>query len=349
MSVWYATREDVKSALDFKETARNNLQIDRAIESASRSIEGMMHRRFYPQTATRYFDWPSPQPSRTWRLWLEEDELASLTSLTAGGVAVTSSNYFLEPANQGPPYDRIEINLASASAFASNSGTHQRSIVATGVFAGCVINELAGGTTAEVLDATETDIDISDSSLIGVGSIIRIDSERFLVTGKTMITTGQTLGGAGLTAVKSDVTVPVSTGSSFAVGEIILIDSERMLIVDISGNNLTVQRAWDGTVLAVHSSSTTIYAPRALIVTRGALGTTAATHLTSAPIFVFEVPGLIRSLCVAESLAQLGQDSAGWVRTAGSGDNQQEAREIGLEGLRRRAKSAYQRLRIGAA
>src|SRR5690606_22447868 len=56
---WYTTRETVKAALDYKETARNDAQVDRAIESASRAVEGLLHRRFYPETATRYFDWPN--------------------------------------------------------------------------------------------------------------------------------------------------------------------------------------------------------------------------------------------------------------------------------------------------
>lgn len=54
----YATREEVKSALDIKQTARNNDQVDRAIDSASRAVEGLLHRVFYPTFDTRYVDWP---------------------------------------------------------------------------------------------------------------------------------------------------------------------------------------------------------------------------------------------------------------------------------------------------
>jgi len=39
MGIWYATREQVKAALDAAETARNDAQVDRAIESGARSIE----------------------------------------------------------------------------------------------------------------------------------------------------------------------------------------------------------------------------------------------------------------------------------------------------------------------
>lgn len=54
--VCYCTREDVKNALDIKETARNDDQIDRAIEGATDTIEDDLNRKFYPEVDTRYFD-----------------------------------------------------------------------------------------------------------------------------------------------------------------------------------------------------------------------------------------------------------------------------------------------------
>jgi len=339
MGVWYATREDVKSALDFAETARNDAQVDRAIEAASRSGEALLRRRFYPQVATRYFPWPNHQYARPWRLWLDADELISVTTLTAGGTVVAASDYFLEPANSGPPYTHIEIDLDSSAAFKAGN-THQRAIAIAGVF-GYSAEDEAAGTLAEALDTTETGIDVSDSALIGVGHIIKVDSERMLVTGKAMLTTAQTLQ-TPLTASQSNVTVAVTTGSSYSVGEVILLDSERMLITDISGNNLTVRRAWDGTVLAAHTGST-IYAPRTLTVTRGALGTTAAAHSTSAAITRHVVPGLVKELCVAESLNSLQQESSGYARVIGSGENEREASGRGLRDIRADAMAAYGR------
>ncbi len=57
-SVCYSTREDVKTALDIKESARVNAQIDRALAGARDSVETLCNRKFYPQAATRVFDWP---------------------------------------------------------------------------------------------------------------------------------------------------------------------------------------------------------------------------------------------------------------------------------------------------
>lgn len=331
MGIWYITRESVKRALDSAETARNNWQVDQAIDAASSSVEGLTHRKFYPQTATRYFDWPSLQRGRTWRLWLDGNDLASLTSLTAGGVAISLSDLFLEPANSGPPYTSIEVDLGSTAAFQAGD-THQRAIAATGVWAGCPIDESTAGTLAEALDASETSVDVSNSGAVGVGDILRVDSERMVVTGKQMLTTGQTVQ-IPLAASSADVTVVVTTGSAYSVDEVILLDSERMLIVDIAGNNLTVKRAWDGSVLAAHTGST-IYAARTLVVTRGALGTSAATHDLGATIARFDPPCLVRQLAMAEALNDLLQGETGYSRSVRAGEAQTEETGGGLGDLR---------------
>lgn len=347
MGVLYATLEDVRDAPDSKESARNSGQIVRLLDAASRQIENLCARKFYPQTGTRYFDWPGPSIGTSWRLWLDENELISVTSLTAGGTTIASTDYYLEPVNSGPPYRWIEIDLSSSAAFASVSGTHQRSIVITGVW-GYTADSESAGTLAEALDDSETGVDVSNSAAIGVGSVIKVDSERMLVTAKSMLTTGDTTQ-ASLSAAAATVTVAVTSGANFTVGEIILIDSERMLIVDISGNNLTVQRAVDGTTLASHNSGVTIYAPRTLTVTRGALGTTAASHNTSTAISKHVVPPLVRELAVAETVNMLQQDASAYARTVGSGETEREATGAGLKGLRELVRKSHgRRMRVRA-
>lgn len=341
MGVWYTTIEDVQSALDSKETARNAAQIARQIEGASRSIEGFLHRKFYPLVATRYFAWPNIHQGVPWRLWLDGDELISVTTLTSGGVTIASSDYFLEPANSGPPYTHVEIDLDS-SAYFGGSSTHQRSVAITGLF-GYSNDEVSIGTLAEDLDSSETDVDVSDSSTVGIGDIIRVDSERMIVTGKSMLDTGANLVGSS-TAQQNDTTQIVDDASGFHEGEIILMDSERMLIVDISGNNLTVKRAWDGSVLGSHNNSD-IYAPRTLRVDRGVLGTTAATHDNGTAIARFVVPGLIKRLCTAEALGGILQENSGFAQVVSNSDTGKTTAPwgMGLPDLRKQAYAAHGR------
>lgn len=345
----YATREDVKAALDVKFTARADRQIDRALAAGADTIDGDLHRRFWPQVATRSFDWPNHQYARPWRLWLDGNELISVTTLTAGGVEIPSGDYLLRRSDDldVAPFDRIEIDLSSAAAFAAGD-THQQAIAVTGLFAGCPDDETDVGVLTDPLGVTgSAGFDIDPE--VGVGSILRIDNERLIVTDKTMIDSGQDLAGPGLAALASDDTVPVSAGSAFDPRQVILLGSERMLVVDVAGNDLTVKRAWDGTTLAAHSAGADVFALTGLIVDRGQLGTTPAAHADGATVFRFDPPPLIRSLNVAEAINVLQQDQAAWGRTVGSGESEREAGGVGLTALRAQAMTAHGRqARIGA-
>jgi len=334
---WYATREEIKAELDVKETARSNARIDRALADATEAVDGLTHRVFYPQLDTRKFDWPPRAGATPWILRLNSNELISVTSLTSGGVTIADGGFLLRRADDRaePPYTRIEINLGGDAAFGGGD-TYQQDIVVTGLF-GYRNDETAVGATAEALDAVETgvDVDAATSAAVGVGSLLRIDTERVIVTGRSMLDTGQTLG-TDLTNQNNNVTVTVGSGAAFAAGEMILIDGERMLVDEIAGNTLLVRRAWDGSPIAPHTTGAKLYAPRTLTVQRGALGTTAATHLTAAPVYRWDPPGPVRQLCVAEALTDLLQGRSGYARTAGSGEGEREVTARGLKDLQER-------------
>jgi len=350
VGVWYASREDVKTALDYKETARNNAQVDRAIEYASRSIEKLCHRVFYPTVATRYFDWPNHQYAKAWRLWLDQNDLISVTALVSGGVTIPASDYFLEPVNSGPPYSYIEIDLSSAASFSAGD-TFQRSIAIAGLW-GYGNDEAPAGTVAANATSSATSIQVSDSASIGVGQLLRIGTERLLVTEKAMKDTGVNIDASdSLTAAKNDVAITLSTLTGApVVGEVILIDSERMLVVDLAGSVATVIRGWDGSVLAAHAAN--IYAPRTLTVTRGALGTTAAATTAADPVVKWLSPGPVRELCIAEAVVALLRESSGYAaqtgvgsqsRTVGGGQATRTAPGIGIGDLRDQVYASHGR------
>lgn len=340
---WITTREVVKAATDSKRTAYNDNQVDRAIASATLTVEGTLRRKFYPRHGIFYKNYPNyPSGSgNTFTVELEEDEVVSVSALTSGGLTIASTDYFLEPINSGPPYDRIEIDLGSSASF--NGGpTWQRNVAITGVRA-FWSTENPAGALAEALDSSETLVDVTNSTLIGVGNVLLCESERMIVTGKQLIDTTVNLGG-NIAATQSVDTVGVADGTAFAVGEVILIDSERMLIRDIAGNNLIVRRAYDGSTLAAHTAGADIYAPRTLQVERGALGTTAVAHNTATALTVHAVPGLVEEFGVAVALVNLGQREAGYARTIGSGESERETSGRGLSQIRRDAISAFRRV-----
>jgi hypothetical protein len=345
MDIWYATREDVLSALDAKGAARDGAQLDRALSAGSRAVDALCQRDFAPVLATKYFDWPNEQTPRAWRLWLDRQEVITVSSLVSGGETIPPASYFLEPANAGPPYRRIEINLASRSAFGGGS-TYQRSVAVTGLF-GYSDDSAPAGTLVGALNSSATAVTVTDSSAVGVGDLMRIGAERMTVTRKRLVTSGQTLQTA-VTAKANDVLIAVTDGTAFHEGEVLTLGGERMLVQDIAGNSLTVKRAWDGSVLGSHSSEA-IYVPRLLTVTRAAAGATAATALDGAAITRWVPPAPVHALAVAEAMNLLLQEQAGYARTVraqtGGGASSQSVAAVTTElnALRDRVRTSHGR------
>ncbi len=321
----YVTREAVKAALDVATTAYADTRVDRAIEAASDTVDGLCQRRFWPWQGTRYFDWPDWWAQGVpWRLWLDDSELVSAASVVTAGVPLTPGEYFLRRSDrrEEPPYTHIEVNLATNAAFGGGQ-TFQRSIAVTGVFGHSADETAAGALAAAVTDATATRMDVTDSAAVGVGDLLRVDTERVLVVDKRMLTTGQTLQSPGLTAAASGTSLNVTSGAGYAVGETLLLDAERVLVLDVAGNTLRVQRAFDGSALAAHTGST-VYARRTLTVVRGFGGTTAATHSSATPVVRHVPPPLVRDLALAYAVNQLQQEQAGYARASGEGDHRTE-------------------------
>jgi hypothetical protein len=343
----YATREQVKNALDSVETARNNRRIDRLIRASSRSVEKLTLRKFYPTLGTRTFDWPDEQDqSMPWRLWLGENEMAAApTAITSGGDALALGDVYARP-DTGPPFDHLEVVLSSSAAWSSGS-SRQRAISAASTYGYQLDEVLAADLAAEISTATATTCDVTGNVEIGVGSLLRIGTERLNVTGRSMITTGQTLQ-VPMDAQLNSQSVAVTNGAAFVEDEIILLNSEKMRIDEIAGNTLIVKRAWDGSSAATHNGST-IYAARRLTIERAQCGTSApSTHSSGADVYAFRFPDLVNQLTIAKTIVSLLQESAGYGRTVGAGDNQREAAGKALAELEKQVKRGFYRYRTGA-
>lgn len=346
--VCYITREEVQATLEGSQNTRAARDIDNRIMAASRDIEGIMHRRFYPWKGTRYQRWPNtPASSGAWRIWLDQDELLEVTGLFSGTTEITAGNYYLEPANDGPPYTSIEVNTATVGGWTTGASA-QRNISITGTFGYTQAEQPAGALAANAV-AAATSFDLTDGSAVGIGDLVRCGTERFLVTGKLAVDTGQTLG-TGIDAKNSTTAVSVANGSEFSSGEFIVVGTEQMQVLEVLGNTLAVKRAVGGAVLAAHSSGAPVYALRRVQVLRGQVGTTAADHNDGEALFVHRAPSLIREATLAVAVNYLLQGSSGYARTVGSGDNQ---RESGGRGVRQIVDDAYvaygRKGRIGVA
>lgn len=349
MANWYCSREQVKRAGNIDGTSFNT-RIDRIIESVSRQRDNETRRFFIPRTETRLHRWPPEQSSRSYILWLDQD-LISVTTLQtqaqdASPTTISSSDFFLEPNNTGPPYDRIEIDLSSTASLESGD-TPQRSISVAGSW-GFSADTKSSGTVSSGLDsdATATTFVCSDSSLIDVGNTLLIESEQVFVSDRAFANLGSILIDGALTQNNAEVSVTVDGSHGLSAGEVIMVDSEKMFIESINSNTLTVVRAYDDSRIAAHNDNTAVQVARTLTIERGVNGTTAATHADATAISKYEPPFDIQNLCIAESLAMFAQEGGHWGRVVGTGEGQREFNGRNLSEYRKMVKKQYQRLRM---
>jgi hypothetical protein len=334
----YVYREDLESALDVKPSAYMGAELDRACRSASRMVDNLCHRTFYPWTGTRTFDYPGDR-STSMEVWLDDQELIEAASVISGGTSIPADDGYLLRPDFGPPFSRLEISRAGAYGFSAGS-TSQRSIGITGLW-GYRNDETAASTlAASVASAAAFAITVT-TPLAGIGSLLRIDSERLLVTGKGFTASGQV--SPSLAANNAGNTLAVSDGSVFTPGEVLLIDGERVQVQDIAGNLLVVRRAVQGSTLAAHTAGAAIYWQHVFAVERGAAGTTAAAHSSGAAIVRWEPPSEVRELAQAYAEDTFLQRNSGYARTSGQGENERPTSGRGIVQLESRIRASLVR------
>lgn len=330
MDVWYCTRESVLEALG--QTTTPARRIDRAIEASTDMIVRTMHRSFHPEVTTASFDWPGEGT-----IWFDGIEFIEIDSVTSDGTTIDLSTLTLEPANTDEPYQWIR----SRSPISGNASRY-RSVEISGT-AGYRDDETSAATLESAPSSADTTIDVTPSDEIGVGSLLRIGTERMTVTARRWLNTSLELA-AGLTATaQATVLTLTGLGTMPIEGESLLIDGERVTVTDVNGSQVLVRRAESGTVLAAHATSTPIYALRRLVVRRGVVGTEAAAHSDGAAVFVWQPPADIAMLCRAQAVATMLDLQSGMARQLGAGESAVELTGQSLGQLWRAAKNNYQR------
>jgi|SRR5579871_5994774 len=369
----YCSREDAQQSADFADGITTAIQVktDRAIQDASRNIEGELHRLFYPQDAVKFFDWPNYQRASPWRLWLNNHDLLCLTAFSSGGVSIPLNACFLRPANPRPgyPYTSIELDRSSGSTFGGNSATPQNAISGTGTWGFTADADPAGTLGAAVTSASQTTITVSDASQTGVGDLLVIGygrgtpafpsdtlghagaiapftGERVLVSDRSASDLSLAQSGSGCSTALDNDNVLAWTGSGSAPpkqGEVLLLGQEQMLVLSVLGSTAVVKRSFNGTQLQVHSGDE-IFAYRNLTVLRGFLGTTATTWTNGTAVWKHRYPSLIRDLAIAESANRLLQETSGYARIVGAADMAVPAPGAALADLWDEARTAYGRI-----
>ena len=342
----YTTVERVMGAADIKSSAYMQNRILEFILSASDSVDRLVNigdetrPAFAPWLGSITFDWPTANNDNAYRFSLNQFRLHALTSIVSGGDSLTSSA-LLWPSS-GAPYSAVEVDQSGTDSLEYGSGVGQRSLTLTGTWGILGRSDSLSGWALDG-SASSGASALTLNAPVGIGSIVTIDSERVIVTGRSWISSSQTA--SALTAAVNAQSITVSDGTAFLPDEEIIIDAERMLIRDIVGNTLIVQRAWSGTALAAHSNGATIYWARSCSVERGALGTTADSHADGAALSIYRPPALAEQLTIAYALDRRAQESAGYARTIGQGESERQVSARGIADLERRLIERYGRIR----
>lgn len=351
MANFWTSREQLKRAGQINGIEKSAI-VDRHIEGASRFIERETRRFFIPRIETRLYRWPKGINRRT-TLYLDQD-LISVTTLQSEAqdsspTTIPATDFFLEPTNTSPPFNRIEIDLSS-DAFFSAGDTPQRSISVLGSW-GYSEDTRSVGTVDDSsgISTSDTTLIVSDASLIDVGDTLLIESEQIFVSDRSFAAKGNVLiNDASVVAQMNNVTITLDGSHGVLAGETIRLQSELLFVEMVDTNDLTVTRAYDGSVLAVHANDTAVHINRTLTIERGINGTTAATHADTTAISKYEPPFDVRNWCLGLALASLTQEQAHWGRSVGTGDGASEFRSVDLAGLTKKMKGLYQRMRVGA-
>lgn len=333
----YVSREAVKLEAGINGIDENR-KIDRIIEAVSRRFDRETRRFFIPRTETRLYRWPARETGFAYVLWLDQD-LISVTTLQSEAqntspTTIAATDYFTEPNNAGPPYNRIEIDQSSTAAFQAGD-TPQRSISVLGSW-GFSADTRSVGTVASGLDssASATSMVVSDAAQIDVGDTLLVEAEQIYVSERSNAAlTGSILIDGALTATKSQVSVTVDTSHGLNDGEIILVDSERMYVESSTATVLTVVRSYDGSVLAAHNDDTAVQVYRTLTIERGVNGSTAATHADATAISKYEPTFDVAQAVLAASVFDYQQGRGGWTNTTGQGAGAQPSTSRELAAL----------------
>lgn len=314
------SREAVKVAAEISGTDQD-ARVDRIIEGISDEIEKATRVYFIPRTETRLFRWPNTH-SRGTHMWLNTGLISIATLQTkaqdASPTTISSSDYFLEPQEFGPPFNRIEIDVSSNAAFEPGD-TPQRSISVLGEWGYSANTRVAGAVAGAGLGTTSaTEFVCSNGSLVDVGDTLLIESEKLFVSERAFAALGSVLiNDAAVTASMADNVITLDASHGVLAGETIQLEAEQLYVISVATNDITVIRAFNGTILAAHADDTPVQTNRTLTVTRGQNGSTAATHADTTVISKYIPEMSVVNLALDASVAKYHQESAGWGGSTG--------------------------------
>lgn len=195
MPRWYVGLSDLKSDLGITSTD-NDATLGRAIERASRWLEGATRRVFIPEYGARTFDAPDSA-----RLWLYDD-LDTVVSIVDAAGALAVSDYVLQPDNTLP---KAIVELVGGRSW--TFGTSRRQAITITGWWGYRTTLATVGALASALTSSATSLTLAGCQ---AGWMLKIGSELLHVSAVSGATVTVERGQNGTTAAAHDSAAAIS-------------------------------------------------------------------------------------------------------------------------------------------
>ena len=284
------------------------------IQAASRTILQEIG-EFIPVSETRKFR-GNQATGGVSRLFVPP--LLGLTGLIVNDdTNLAATDYILQPGERhwrNGPYSEIDVDPDAANLSAWS--TEQDSVEIPGRWGLYEETEVTGAILGDAQTDSGTVLQVSDSSKLSPGAVPLVGTEQELITGYAApIAAVTTLNGA-IDATQE--TILLTNGALVNVDEILRIGLEQMRILDISTHTCYVQRHWNKTFSAAHTTGANVDVYRKFNVIRGVNGTTAAAHLISAAVSRYIVPADVLFLCKEIAILMLNKATTGYAGRTGN-------------------------------
>ena len=206
----YATLAEFKSWKEITGTdATRDADLEIILENASRHLDDLTGREFYPRIETRYFSVPESRELR-----LDADLLEVITLTNGDGTAISSTQYYTLPRNRAPYYALV-LKIGSTEAWDINAtDDDEYTIGINGVWAYHNTYSLAwksvGTLGADIASTTTTTATMTGGHSVLTSKIYRVDNEIFIpsvVSTNTLTLYGRGMNGSTAATHTSGTTV----------------------------------------------------------------------------------------------------------------------------------------------
>lgn len=237
--------------------------IERLIETASRRLDDMCGRKFYPTIETYTYDIPYDDT-----IWFGDDLLSVVTFTNGDATAIASTEYNLKPYNAYPKYclalkDTSSTILTTDSNASSEGvldlvayfGYHEQFATRAWKSAGTIAAAWASTSTLTVTMTSGHTLDTSG------GQIIKIDNEIMNVTsvvGNALIV--QARGDNGSTAATHLILAPVYVWTPMKDISMITLEIAKVMYRSRYGENTDVTSTYTGAGVIVTPRSLPVWA-----------------------------------------------------------------------------------------